>query len=216
MFYADRLKQIEVERADLESWYATEVKKLGESFLSDLHADALRPRLKLDREYDDKLNALLTDKRTTEIRLRREALRGFASLAPNSWELLSAIGDDVDALLNAWETNERTVEDQRLEIARHHKDFARWEEMANKGAERIEENRDQRAKIDKLKSDIWQMQQMDRPVDKVNDVPVAVVQKVLAMVESAMFLEDVPQQTRDRVLARVVFGNPDPNETVEI
>lgn len=31
--------------------------------------------------------------------------------------------------------------DQAAEIARHHKDFARWEEMADKGAQQIEENK---------------------------------------------------------------------------
>ena len=78
---------------------------------------------------------------------------------------LAAIPEVQEALLATqshdvkpdWESVEEAVlhlcdqlVDAKAEISRHHQDFERWEEMAAKGVERIEELKELREKVDVL------------------------------------------------------------------
>lgn len=44
------------------------------------------------------------------------------------------------------------IEALEAEIDRHHKDFERWEAMADAGARRIQENKDLRAELDEIRN----------------------------------------------------------------
>lgn len=46
-------------------------------------------------------------------------------------------GDDCDAIADALEAAENEIRELKAEITRHHKDFERWEAMANKGAQQV-------------------------------------------------------------------------------
>lgn len=53
-------------------------------------------------------------------------------------------------LLDALEAERRKVEELEAEVARHHRDFTRWEEMAEKGARHVAENAELRTEVERL------------------------------------------------------------------
>lgn len=58
---------------------------------------------------------------------------------------MSAHEREAEAILNE-------VDELRAEVARHHRDFERWETMADKGAAHIDLNRQLQADVDRLKA----------------------------------------------------------------
>lgn len=52
---------------------------------------------------------------------------------------------------------ELVIQDQAMEIARHHRDFDRWEEIADKGAARIAENVALRDSVKALEADVREL-----------------------------------------------------------